>query len=245
VLSGSAIKSIADLTAEGIKALIALDVHGYAVLPPFSSAMTSRLHSAADHVAARWADRSDGGELHLLSCLEMHPEFIDVIDHELLLEVVTAALSANIYINHLHLDLHSPRPPTSGRRWHRDGGVQGRDMRLMPGLQPRLAIKVGVFLTDVDDPDKGALEVVAGSHLDLTMRPVDQDPLNATAILVPMGSLVLFDARCFHRRRDNTSERTRKAMFLNYTYRWVASRDRPFHHACLEESDIDSTPASR
>jgi ectoine hydroxylase len=213
------------LSPEAAEALESIDRHGFVVLGTLHPAFTDRLRAAADEVATRWADRAPDGQLHLLSCLERHPDLVQVIDWPPLLEVLTAALSGNIYINHSHIDVHPPHAPTDGRRWHRDGGVQGRDMRLMPIVQPRLAVKVGVFLTDVDQPDDGAFELVPGSHLDSASRPTSQDPEDAVAMIVPAGSVVLFDARAWHRRRDNLGTSTRKAMFLNYTYRWIASRE--------------------
>ena len=36
---------------------------------------------------------------------------------------------------------------------------------------------------------------------------------------------MLFDRRLWHARSDNYSTITRKAMFVGYTYRWVAMRD--------------------
>jgi ectoine hydroxylase len=213
------------LIPEATEALESIDRHGYVVLGTLDPAFTDRLRSAADEVATRWAERAPNGQLHLLSCLEHHPDLVEVIDWTPLLEVLTAGLSWNIHVNHSHIDIHPPHPPTDGRRWHRDGGVQGRDMRLMPAFQPRLALKVGVFLTGVDQPDDGALELVPGSHLDSASRPTSQDPEDAVAVVVPAGSVVVIDARIWHRRRDNLGTLTRKARFLNYTYRWIASRE--------------------
>jgi hypothetical protein len=213
------------LISEATEALETLDRHGYVVLGALDPGSTERLRCAADEVATRWAERAPGGQLHLLSCLERHPDLVEVIDWTPLLEVLTAALSWNIHVNHSHIDVHPPHAPTDGRRWHRDGGVQGRDMRLMPALQPRLALKVGVFLTGVDRPDDGALELVPGSHLDSARRPSSPDPDDAVAVIVPAGSVVVFDTRVWHRRRDNLGTSTRKAMFLNYTYRWIVSRE--------------------
>ena len=36
---------------------------------------------------------------------------------------------------------------------------------------------------------------------------------------------MIFDRRLWHARGDNRSERTRKALFYAYTYRWVRERD--------------------
>jgi ectoine hydroxylase len=42
---------------------------------------------------------------------------------------------------------------------------------------------------------------------------------------VRAGSAVVFDRRLWHARGDNVSERTRKALFYGYTYRWIRPRD--------------------
>jgi len=107
-------------------------------------------------------------------------------------------------------------------------------MRLWPAVQPRLSVKAALFLTDVATPDDGAFELVPGSHLDTSSREPAIDPPDAAAMTVPARTVVLFDARVWHRRRDNLGQTTRKAMFLAYTYRWITSRDRPFDPAWAE-----------
>ncbi len=47
-------------------------------------------------------------------------------------------------------------------------------------------------------------------------------------ILGPAGTVAVFDARLWHRRRDNLGTRIRRAMFMAYSYRWLTSRDIPF-----------------
>ena len=47
-------------------------------------------------------------------------------------------------------------------------------------------------------------------------------------ILGPAGTVAVFDARLWHRRRDNLGTRIRRAMFTAYSYRWLTSRDTPF-----------------
>jgi ectoine hydroxylase-related dioxygenase (phytanoyl-CoA dioxygenase family) len=190
--------------------------------------LTGRLRAAVDEVAARSPDTTPEGLLHQLSGLAHHPDLADIVDWPPLLEVVRTLLSPNVYINHSHLDVHPPHPPTGARRWHRDNGLMGRDMRLLWRDQPRVTLKVAVYLTDVDSPDDGALEVVPGSHLDTSSRYPDQDQPDGVPITGPAGTMATFDARVWHRRRDNLGSRTRRAMFLAYSYRWLTSRDIPF-----------------
>jgi ectoine hydroxylase len=201
---------------------------GSAIVGVLDRALSSRLLRAVDEVAARSADVGGSGELHLLSGLAHHPDLAEIVDWPPLLALAVDLLSPNIYINHSHIDVHAPHEPTGAHRWHRDNGRIGRDMRLLWRDQPRVTLKVAVFLTDVESADDGALEVVPRSHLDTTSRyPVEDQP-DGVPILGPAGTVAVFDARLWHRRRDNLGSRVRRAMFMAYSYRWLTSRDIPF-----------------
>jgi ectoine hydroxylase-related dioxygenase (phytanoyl-CoA dioxygenase family) len=151
-----------------------------------------------------------------------------MIDWPPLLDSVRSLLSPNIYINHSHVDVHPPHPPTGAKRWHRDNGLMGRDMKLLWKDQPRVTCKVVVYLTDVESQKDGALEVLPGSHLDVNSRYPEDDVDGGVAILGPAGTVAMFDARVWHRRGDNLGEKTRRAMFMAYSFRWLTSRDIPF-----------------
>ncbi len=181
-------------------------------------------------MAAQSTDADSAGELHLLSGLAQHPDLAEVVDWPPLLDLAVELLSPNIYINHSHLDVHPPHQATGAHRWHRDNGLMGRDMRLLWQDQPRVTLKVAVYLTDVESPDDGALEVVPRSHLDTASRyPTEAQP-GGVPILGPAGTVAVFDARLWHRRRDNLGSRVRRAMFMAYSYRWLTSRDIPFEN---------------
>jgi ectoine hydroxylase len=202
-----------------------LGADGYLVLGQLPPPLLEELLEAADSFGDAYFRQAGVPELHMLSCLHRHPDFLDIIDWPPLLAAIIGLLSPNIYVHHSHLDIHPPHDKTPGRRWHRDGGVQGRDMRLWPIDQPRLSVKAGIFLTEVAGPDDGALEVIPGSHRDTASRPPDIIPEDSVSVTVPAGTVLLFDARVWHRRRDNLGTVTRKAIFLAYTYRWIATRD--------------------
>jgi ectoine hydroxylase len=202
-----------------------LDRDGWAPIGVLDPSMTAMLRAAVDDVASRSADTAPDGRLHQLSGLAYHPDLVEFIDWPPLLDVVLALLSPNVYINHSHVDVHPPHPPTGAHRWHRDNGLMGRDMRLLWKDQPRVTLKVAVYLTDLATPDDGALEVLPGSHLDTASRYPDAEPDNPVSILGPAGTVAGFDARVWHRRRDNLGSLTRRAMFMAYSYRWLTSRD--------------------
>ncbi|MGH9090106.1 MAG: phytanoyl-CoA dioxygenase family protein [Acidimicrobiales bacterium] len=201
---------------------------GWSHVGVLDEALTRRLRSAVDKVAARSSGTTPGGQLHQMSGLSHHPDLVEVVDWPPLLAVVLELLSPNVYINHSHLDVHPPHPPTGARRWHRDNGMMGRDMGLSWRDQPRVTVKVAVYLTDVELPDDGALEVVPRSHNDTKPRhPTEHQP-HGVAILGPAGTVAVVDARVWHRRRDNLGTRTRRAIFMAYSYRWLTSRDVAF-----------------
>jgi hypothetical protein len=139
---------------EGRAAKVAADVvrHGWSLVGVLNGELTRRLRRAVGEVAACSSDTSTGGQLHLLSGLSQHPDLAEVFDWPPLLAVVLELLSPNVYINHSRLDVH---PPTGARRWHRDNGLMGRDTRLLWRDQPRVTLKVAVYLTDVESPDDG------------------------------------------------------------------------------------------
>ena len=215
--AGRAAEVVADVVRDGWSRVGVLD-----------GDLTRRLRRAVDEVAGGSSGTSPGGQLHLLSGLSRHPGLAEVVDWPPLLAVVLELLSPNVYVNHSHLDVHPPHPPTGARRWHRDNGLMGRDMRLLWRDQPRVTLKVAVYLTDVDSPGDGGLEVLPGSHLDTEPRQPAQQQPEGVPILGPAGTVAIFDARLWHRRRDNLGPLTRRAMFMAYSYRWLTSRDVPF-----------------
>jgi hypothetical protein len=201
---------------------------GWSLVGALDRPLARRLLRAVDEVAARSTETEANGQLHQLSGLAQHPDLATVVDWQPLLSLAVELLSPNIYINHSHLDVHPPHEPTGAHRWHRDNGLMGRDMRLLWRDQPRVTLKVAVYLTDVESADDGALEVVPGTHLDAASRyPTEEQP-DGVPILGPAGTVAVFDARLWHRRRDNLGSRVRRAMFWGYSYRWVTSRDVPF-----------------
>ncbi len=201
---------------------------GWAVVGVLEQPLARRLLDAVDAVAARSSGSDTATELHLLSGLAQHPDLAEIVDWPPLLDLALELLSPNIYVNHSHLDVHPPHPPTGAHRWHRDNGLMGRDMRLLWRDQPRVTLKVAVYLTDVESADDGALEVVPGSHLDTASRyPAEEQPAGVP-ILGSAGTVAVFDARVWHRRRDNLGSHVRRAMFMAYSYRWLTSRDTPF-----------------
>lgn len=76
------------------------------------------------------------------------------------------------------------------------GGIRvgGRPVREMERPQPRLSLKISYWLSDVDGPDRGAMQIISGSHkqdtLPLELHSESNDILE---LRVKSGTAVLFD----------------------------------------------------
>jgi ectoine hydroxylase-related dioxygenase (phytanoyl-CoA dioxygenase family) len=196
----------------------ALEHDGFAVLEDaLDDARRSRLIAALDRV---WQERGSGATLHLLGFVGLDPEFVELVDHPQVLELVAGVLGSNIFMYHCHLDVHPPlaAPLEPAWRWHQDGGRQNVEL-VAP--RPLLSLKAAYFLTDVEHRDHGALRVIPGSH----RRDRLERPDGETALLVRAGTALIFDRRLWHARGDNVLGPTRKALFYAYTHRWIRPRD--------------------
>lgn len=194
---------------------------GFVVVPgALGRAQLGRLRTAVDRI---WEEEAGSeGPLHRLAFVGLDDAFLELVDHEACLPLVSEVLSPNIYIYHCHLDVHPPQEAAeSGWRWHQDGGRQNVEL---DSPRPRLSVKVAYFLTDVPSAEHGALRVVPGSHCRDSLSR-EHEPPDAVALVVEAGSAVIFDRRLWHARGDNVSDRTRKALFYAYTHRWIRPRD--------------------
>jgi ectoine hydroxylase-related dioxygenase (phytanoyl-CoA dioxygenase family) len=211
--------------------LTRFDRDGYFVIEgALTSDQVQRLERDVDDVWA--AERGGPPEreslpLHLLGFCGRGASFLELLDQPSVLPFIVSVLGTNIFLYHCHLDVHPPELETSHPwSWHRDGGVQNRDLGGHP--RPRMSVKIAYFLTDVSEPGRGNFMVLPGSHRrDTIDRPADDDNdiSGAVPVLARPGDAVLFDRRLWHMRSPNRSDLTRKALFLAYTFRWVRPRD--------------------
>ncbi|HXY93588.1 MAG TPA: phytanoyl-CoA dioxygenase family protein [Acidimicrobiia bacterium] len=209
---------------------------GYLVVRgALDAAMVDRLLAAHERVyeAERAAGRlTEQGVMHGFAFVVRDPVYLDLLDLPSTFPLVWSLLGWNIFMYHCHIDQHpGPDPHRPGSwDWHRDGGRQNFELDALQ-VAPRVSVKIGYFLSDLSVPGRGNLAVVPGSHrrrhLPRRRRPDDEweTPAGAIEVLVDPGDAVLFDRRLYHSRAHNHSHRTRRALFLAYTYRWVRARD--------------------
>ena len=209
----------------------AFERDGFLVIPDIlSSDLVSELNDVADGIRA--AEISRGAitkeeDLHLLGCISQHETLLNLAAYEPILEIITEILGWNIFMYHSHLDINPPMEadPRSPLDWHQDGGQINPDLCGQPA--PRLSVKVGYFLSDVSEPDRGNFHVIPGSHLRQDSPPVCPDGrlCGIVPILARERSAIVFDRRLWHARGHNGSHVTRKVVFYGYAYRWMRPRD--------------------
>jgi ectoine hydroxylase len=188
-----------------------------------------RLTIATDRV---WEEHTPGetpgAPLHLKGFVALDEAFLGLLDHPATFPLVVGLLGWNILLYHCHLDVTPPVSPSSAPRWgwHRDGERIDADLGMRPG--PMMSVKIGFFLTDVSEPDRGNLHVIPGSHRWASPpRQIagERHPAGAVPVLARAGTAFVFDRRLWHARGDNRSTLTRKALFLAYSYRWTCPRE--------------------
>ena len=205
---------------------------GYLVVEDaLDQGMRARLLEAADRVDAREraARQLEPGALMTKFRTIVEDEvFLELLDWPKTFPLIWDILGWNVQHYISHLIYYPPEPEGSvdlkPGGWHQDGG---RPVPEMERPQPRLSLKVGFWLTDISEPDRGGIRIVPASHkLDRPPgRGPDDDFKDAVQVQVEAGTAVLFDRRMWHARGINTSATTRKVLFLGYSYRWLRGLD--------------------
>jgi ectoine hydroxylase len=228
------------------------DENGFILLEDFfTPAELDRLLAAIDVVAARV--RAEKGlnadePFALRNALTQHDAFLDLIDHPRMLPLVVDAIGWNIQIRTTHLDYRPPYPQglqpgevgTGGGAdhaagyknlvWHPDlAGPFLFEAPSLDGRLPFMEIKVGYYLSDLTQPNSGAICLVPGSHKrppqelrELEHRvPEDQ----FIELNVPANTAMLWRTQVWHCVTPNLSDKVRKVFYVGYHYRWLRPTD--------------------
>ncbi|MAV25192.1 MAG: hypothetical protein CMQ05_03615 [Gammaproteobacteria bacterium] len=225
---------------------VQFDEEGFLVVRNVLSADDiASLTSAADQLDSEYRPKMELGPhqpLNLLDAIGKDDVFLPLLDWPRTFAKVVDILGWHIQLYHSHMIVtpplapdFSPKHPRLG--WHQDSGRLNLDIETNP--RPRISLKVGFFLTDLSETDRGNFHVIPGSHLNNTLSfpEADRDHLDAIPVTISAGDAVFFDRRLWHAAGRNTSALTRKVLFLGYSYRWLKPRDDMTVAHYLDRSD--------
>jgi ectoine hydroxylase len=230
----------------------ALDQDGYLVVRNALSAdQVARLNAAIDRVIG---ETGKGREHNRAAILALDPAFLDLTDLPTIFPKVCQVLGWNVWVNHTHFNVNPPDDPDKAfvYGWHRDGGAMHPDLGSHGHVMPFGYMKVGFYLTELREPGFGQTLMVPGSH----KAPPDDPrcatllkregpwakaavPDDARPMLLEPGDACMFHNRLIHSvRSPNTSRRERRAIFIQWAFRWLQAVD-PMDVAALESVERD------
>jgi hypothetical protein len=167
----------------------------------------------------------DKGFFTLRNYVEMDPSFANVIDHSSHLGFVY-----DLYGEMLKLQLSElfVRAPGDARpeRCHIDGP------RVLPyaafAAEAPLQVRVGIWLSDVTDPDMGNLVYAPGSHRRQYFDAYNTDEAVAgeEQLIVRRGAMTLMNCALWHRTASNNGGRERLNLYVGYCPSWIPTGDR-------------------
>ncbi len=213
------------------------DKHGMLIIrdavPPET---VERVRAAADGIveearpAGRWVGKahSVNKRVEYRGLFNLDERFMDLLVPPTVFPLIVRILGANLHMMSSQLlYAHPDQDPAAGNgEWHRD--LIGSSEDLGYDNTPRMAIRVGYYLSDVSLPGSGITLFVPGSHELKQRMPLDPDTGNPAHFERPdirPGDAVLWENRTFHAPENNTSADTRKAVMVQYGYRWVRPVD--------------------
>ncbi len=221
------------------------DSEGYLVLEQVLSAVeVAALSEAVDRQDAesQRKGRDPDEFLSQLNIIEEDEAFLNLIDHPNHLGIVADLIGGNMQLMGSQLMVRPPTPHP-GIRWHYDG-TKPYPFPRAGGLMPLLHLKIGWFLTDVDQPDMGNFLCIPGSHVngfpgDAANRgtvtglehfrdvgEIDAGVPGAKQVTLRAGDAILFHNALWHAVARNTSNVRRKNLYYVYGPVWLRLGDR-------------------
>ena len=207
------------------------NTQGYLIVENvLDEAANTRLLEIVDRVDARERTEANRGKLmSVTNIVHEDPALVELVDWKTTFPKVWGILGWNIYLYHSHIDVTPPADTqalTWRVAWHQDSMRVNDELESDP--RPRLSLKIGFYLTDASQPDRGNTLIVPGSHLRNEIDcPADgvSNPPGAEPLCVKSGTAVLIDRRIWHSRSPNLCDQTRKVVWFGYSYRWLRPKD--------------------
>jgi len=205
------------------------DDEGYLIVEDaIEPGLLGQLNEAVDRVEAKERTEQGLSPDKVLSKFRTIAEddiFLELLDNPKTFPLLWDILGWNIQHYISHLIIYPPEDKAGDIRsggWHQDGG---RPVPEMERPHPRLSLKISYWLSDVDTPENGAMTIVPGGHKYDSRPPACDSGEGILPVCVKAGTAVLFDRRMWHRRGFNTSDITRRVLFVGYSYRWLRGLD--------------------
>lgn len=176
--------------------------------------------------------RKDVYGLDIRPMVDKHDAFLELMEWPTTFPLAVRFLQHfNVQLTTSHLIIVPPNPQKRNIGWHPDGGQPPIGLY---GRRALASLKVGFFLTDLLEPNMGALMVVPGSHR-MDGPPVhlegERDPVGAVELKLRAGDAVIFGQGTWHAGAPNYSHQARVVLYYGYSYR------------ILRPTDYDSMPA--
>ena len=173
---------------------------------------------------------TDNGVNPMLQMPFMDPR---IIDNPFAMAIMKAAMGEKFFA-YLPYGCNSTSPGNETQWIHRDSGQLFPEL---PFALPVTTIVVNIPLTDFT-VENGATEVWPGSHLIVDDEAVRNSPYNVCdeeraaklpsfQLVMPAGSVVVRDMRCWHRAMPNTTDTPRHMLALVYFRRFHHSPNAP------------------
>jgi ectoine hydroxylase-related dioxygenase (phytanoyl-CoA dioxygenase family) len=142
--------------------------------------------------------------------------FLSIAEHPRVLEVIDRWLTPNYLLSTFQsIRLH---PGEKHQAWHTDDAFYP-----IPRPRTHLALSTIWALEDFT-VENGATEVIPGSHLWGHEHP-DERAHEAVPVVMPAGSVVLFEGALWHRGGANTGAGTRLALSPQYCQPWLRPQE--------------------
>ena len=201
------------MNSNAAKRLAEIDDDGYTIIENVMSEdlMTRIRAELAPYCQGKFPGRNNFEGTHterVYALLAKTPSIAEIIEHPTTLELLDQLLPKNFLLSAaLSILVHPGETP---QPFHYDDGIAG-----LPVFKPRPRFGVStIWAFDDFTENNGATEVIPGSHRWAEDRQPQES--EAVKVLMPAGSVIVFDGALIHRGGANMSDADRLAITPQY-----------------------------
>jgi len=156
-----------------------------------------------------------GGEKVVFNLHNKNIEWFNLFMHKQVVSILDIILKEGSYKNSepYYLNNISARSPKKGggyQQLHSDSNLPGVNYCLIANV---------IWALDEFTLDNGATRIVPGSHKFRQFAPDGESHPDESRVVVPKGSVIIFNANCWHGGAENFTDKDRWALVLGYA-RW-------------------------